>query len=156
MSAALDDLCELRPGLKAFAGSLSSPDPLVTEVVLSLARAARDGLPDLYAERAAHLLARHFLDRHAIDAGRSPRSGEIARIGRVEDYLRSHISDPVSLGDLASIAGCSTFHLIRFCKSHLGGTPFPSADAPPNGTRARTVAGYGCKHHQHFSRMWIR
>jgi hypothetical protein len=101
MSAALDDLCELRPGLKAFAGSLSSPDPLVTEVVLSLARAARDGLPDLYAERAAHLLARHFLDRHAIDAGRSPRSGEIARIGRVEDYLRSHISDPVSLGDLA-------------------------------------------------------
>jgi AraC family transcriptional regulator len=124
ISAALDDLRDLRPGLKAFAASLSSPDPLVTEVVLALARAARDGVPDLYAESAAHFLARHLLDRHALDAGRSPRSGESARLGRVEDYLRSHISDPVSLGDLAGIAGCSTFQLIRFCKSHWGETPF--------------------------------
>ena len=86
---------------KRCAGRLArpkSPDPLVTEVVLALACAARDGLPDLYAESAAHFLARHLLDR--IDPGRSPRSGERAR-GRVEDYLRSHISDPVSLGDLA-------------------------------------------------------
>jgi len=30
----------------------------------------------------------------------------------------------VSLGDLASIAGCSTFQLIRFTKSHWGETPF--------------------------------
>ena len=82
ISAALDDLRELRPGLKAFAGSLSSPDPLVAEVVLALARAARDGVPDLYAESAAHFLARHLLDRHAIDAGRSPRSGESARAAR--------------------------------------------------------------------------
>jgi len=58
ISAALDDLRELRPRLKAFASSLSSPDPLVTEVVLALARAARDGPPDLYAESAAHFLPR--------------------------------------------------------------------------------------------------
>jgi AraC family transcriptional regulator len=63
ISAALDDLRDLRPGIKAFAASLSSPDPLVTEVVLALARAARDGLPDLYAESAAHFLSRHLLDR---------------------------------------------------------------------------------------------
>jgi len=124
VSAALDDLRESRPGLNAFPASLSSPDPLVAATVVSLARAVRDGVPDLYAESAAHFLARHLLDRHAIDAGRSPRSGERARLGRVEDYLRSHISDPVSLGDLASIAGCSTFQLIRFCKLHWGETPF--------------------------------
>jgi AraC family transcriptional regulator len=124
MSAALDDLRELRPGLKAFAGSLSSPDPLVTAVVLSLARAARDGVPDLYAESAAHFLARHLLSRHAIDAGRIAHNGDRARLGRVEDYLRSHISGAVSLGDLASVADCSTFQLIRFCKSHWGETPF--------------------------------
>ena len=124
MIAALDDLRESRPGLKAFAGSLSSPDPLVAATVLSLARAVRDGVPDLYAESAAHFLARHLLARHAIDAGRSPHNSESARLGRVEDYLRSHISDPVSLSDLASIAGCNTFQLIRFCKSQWRETPF--------------------------------
>ena len=34
------------------------------------------------------------------------------------------MSDPVSLSDLAGIADCSTFQLIRFCKSHWGETPF--------------------------------
>ena len=123
ISAALDDLRDSRPGLKAFPASLSRPDPLVAATLMSLARAVRDGVPDLYAESAAHFLARHLLTRHAID-GRSSHSGEGARLGRVEDYLRAHLSGPVSLGDLAAVAGCSTFHVIRFCKSHWGETPF--------------------------------
>ena len=122
--AALDDLRDSRPGLKAFPASLSSPDPLVAATMVSLARAVRDGVPDLYAESAAHFLARHLLTRHAIDPSRGPRSGERARLGRVEDYLRAHLSSPVSLSELAVIAGCSTFQLIRFCKSHWGETPF--------------------------------
>jgi len=124
ISAALDDLRDSRPRLKAFPSSLSSPDPLVAATLLSLSRAVREGVPDLYAESAAHFLARHLLTRHGIDAGGSPQRGERARLGRVEDYLRAHLSGPVSLGDLALVAGCSTFQLIRFCKSHWGETPF--------------------------------
>ena len=124
MNAALDDLRDSRPWLKVFPRSLSSPDPLVAATVLSLARAVRDGVPDLYAASAAHFLARHLLAGHAIDAGRIRQSGEGARLGRVEDYLRSHLSDSVSLCDLANVAGCNTFQLIRICKVQWGETPF--------------------------------
>jgi AraC family transcriptional regulator len=122
ISAAWDDLRDLRPGLKTFPASLSSPDSLVAATLTSLARAVRDGVPDLYAESAAQFLAQHLLIRHATD-GRSRHSGESARLGRVEEYLRAHLAGPVSLGDLAAVAGCSTFQLIRFCKSHWGETP---------------------------------
>jgi AraC family transcriptional regulator len=128
--------CAGKTGLKAFSGPL---EPRSRGRPCCRLRAVRDGVPDLYAESAAHFLARHLLARHAIDAGRTTQNTEGARLGRVEDYLRSHISDPVSLGDLAIVADCSTFQLIRFCKSHWEETPF-APDAPPDGTRARTAA----------------
>ena len=124
MVAALEDLRESGTGTKAFPRSLSSPDPLVVACVRSLERAIREGVHDLYADSAAHFLARHLLARHATDARRHSYPDEHARLARVEDYLRSHLSNQLSLSDLAKVASCSTFQLIRFCNSQWGETPF--------------------------------
>lgn len=50
--------------------------------------------------------------------GREPRA-----IAQVEDYLREHVSDDVSLDDLAALTRLSKFHLLRAFRAHRGVTP---------------------------------
>lgn len=126
MNDAMDDLREQGLVLQMFPSTPSSPDPLLATMVQALARAVRGGAPDLYAESAAHFLAHHLLVSHANASKQQSgtRASETARLGRIDEYLRSHLADNVTLSDLARVANCSTFRLIRICNQHWGETPF--------------------------------
>jgi AraC family transcriptional regulator len=125
MSAAMDDLREQGLTLQTFPSCRSSPDPLVATMMQALARAVREGAPEIYADSAAHFLANHLLVSHANASKEQSgtRASEAARLGRIDEYLRSHLADDVTLSDLAGVAKCSTFRLIRICNRHWGETP---------------------------------
>lgn len=44
-------------------------------------------------------------------------------LDRVVEYMRSMLQEPLSLEMLAAIAGCTSFHLMRLFKKHLGMPP---------------------------------
>lgn len=46
------------------------------------------------------------------------------RISRVREYLHAHYSSPVSIADLSSVAGLSSFHLIRLFGARVGLPPY--------------------------------
>jgi len=126
MNAAMEDLREQGFALQTFPSTPSSPDPLVATMVQALARAVRNGAPEIYAESAAHFLAHHLLLSHANAsmAQSALRTSEAARLARIDEYLHSHLADVVTLSALARVAKCSTFRLIRICNQHWGETPF--------------------------------
>jgi len=126
MNAAMEDLREQGFALQTFPSTPSSPDPLVATMVQALARAMREGAPEIYAESAAHFLAHHLLLSHANASKQQfgTRASEAARLARIDEYLHSHLADDVTLSDLARVAKCSTFRLIRICNQHCGETPF--------------------------------
>jgi AraC-like DNA-binding protein len=47
----------------------------------------------------------------------------VAGIARVRDHLRAHVSEPVSLDELAHVAGLSKFYLLRAFRRAFGVTP---------------------------------
>jgi AraC family transcriptional regulator len=121
VNAAIEELRDERPSAPR-PEILSAPDPLVSQVMLSLADAAAAGVPDLYAESAGHLLARHLLTRSP--AGPVPKTIDTARLHRAEEYMRANLAENITLADIARVAGCSPFQLLRSCKNVWAETPF--------------------------------
>src|ERR1700728_2212069 len=52
----------------------------------------------------------------------STRQEYAARMNRVIDHIRSHLSDPLDLENLAAIAGFSPFHFHRLFRAWMGET----------------------------------
>jgi AraC family transcriptional regulator len=102
-------------------------DPIVGQVMQSLGAAARDRMPDSYADSAARYLATHLLST----AHRWPEStvsrhpGELTdrRLARVMEYLEHHHREDVSNQQMAEVAGISPFHFTRLFKRKVGCTP---------------------------------
>ena len=59
-------------------------------------------------------------------SGRDLRSASAARIKTVMTYMRSHLSEPVTLDEIAEHAGVSKYHLSREFKLFTGATIFDS------------------------------
>ncbi|MBC7989920.1 MAG: helix-turn-helix transcriptional regulator, partial [Luteimonas sp.] len=117
---------ELRDGSSrrvSLPNRLTQHDPVISEVMLTLERAARSGTPELYAETAAHFLAVHLLVHHA--QGFEPPTGRHHErvLDSVDAYMRSRLSTSTSLAQLAEIAGLSRFQLLRAAKLIWGETP---------------------------------
>lgn len=49
---------------------------------------------------------------------------KIATVSKIQDYLKAHINDPVSLYDLAQSCGLSPWHTSRVFKELTGKNPF--------------------------------
>lgn len=103
--------------------ALSTRDPLIESAILALRDGAAQGLPDLYAETAAEFLAAHVLLRHSHLKPLAPPANEDRRLRRAEQYMRAHLSEPISLATLSREAGLSRFHLLRLFKRAYGETP---------------------------------
>lgn len=86
----------------------------------------RDGdLTDLYAESLGLFISARMLELSRADVEPPrPHSGSRSRMAVLEDYLRSNIGKPVSIEDLAGMAGLSRFHLIRSFRDVFGQTPY--------------------------------
>lgn len=104
--------------------ALLSEDPTIQQVILGLREASLSGVPDIYAETAADFLAVHLLQKHAGSPASVLDGREEGRLRRVNDFMRAHLSEPLSLEDLAREAGLSRFHLLRLFKKTYGETPF--------------------------------
>ncbi len=112
-----------RSGSASFAEPLVS-DPQAAAALLQAHRAAASGdrlAASEYTLRAVRLLVRRHARRtpfHATgaDAGARP-------VARCAALLRARLADPPSIEQLAELAGCSPFALIRAFRRHVGLPP---------------------------------
>lgn len=82
-------------------------------------------LTDLYAESLGLFISARILELSRSDMARErPALGSRARMAVLEEYLRANIGRPVSIEDLAKLAGLSRFHLIRSFRDAFGQTPY--------------------------------
>ncbi|HXM24511.1 MAG TPA: AraC family transcriptional regulator [Chthoniobacterales bacterium] len=73
-----------------------------------------------------HLRAIHIAEKYTNPASQSPdyRGGlPVARLRKVEDYVRAHLSESISIAALAELAELSPFHFSRVFKQATGMTP---------------------------------
>jgi len=82
-------------------------------------------LTDLYAESLGLFISARMLELSRADTANSrPGFGSRSRMAILEDYLRANIGKPVSIEELANLAGLSRFHLIRSFRDVFGQTPY--------------------------------
>jgi AraC family transcriptional regulator len=80
----------------------------------------------LYADTLSTALVTHFVNHYSLD---TPLECvhlppiERQRLGSVIDYIEAHLTDDVSLAELALAAGLSKFHFARLFKDAIGLTP---------------------------------
>lgn len=80
----------------------------------------------LYADSLSTALAAHFVNHYCTD---SPiyfpclHPIDRQRLGCVIDYIEAHLTEDISLSDLALAAGLSKFHFSRLFKDAIGLTP---------------------------------
>lgn len=126
----------LRPDLLAQAsrqlGVAGLPDfarPMVHDRDLiasyrSAHRAMETGAPRLERETGVLQLLVTLVERYASGSRAARRMGrEREAVRKAREYLSGHFRDPVSLGELARVAGLSPFHLTRVFRQEVGLPP---------------------------------
>ncbi len=72
----------------------------------------------------AERLVLNYTDGVSLCAGGAPPSGlDSARLRRVLDYIHQHLSEPVSVRDMAAVACLSPFHFARAFRTSVGQAP---------------------------------
>jgi AraC family transcriptional regulator len=118
-----DDALESLGRVPPLGPQLSIEDPLIAATMLELKRALLEGAPDLYCETAAQFLAAHLLQRHGSAQPVGTTRREDRRLRRVDAFLRENLEAPVTLSQIARVAGLSRFHVLRIFKASYGETP---------------------------------
>jgi AraC family transcriptional regulator len=112
---------ELIPRFAAF-------DPLIHQIGLSLKADIEAGYPTgkLFGESAATMLAARLLQQHSV---RTPKLASDENglssytLRQVLDYIRSNLSQDLSIIDLAQVAGMSPYYFLRLFKKSMHATP---------------------------------
>jgi AraC family transcriptional regulator len=108
-------------------------DPGIANIAGVLSRELMHPQPggQLYADALARILAVHLLRHYTRDgvATRDPRPKKPeapmpAAVARAIRYMQRHLTDEITLDDLAHAAHCSPFHLSRQFKQATGMTPW--------------------------------
>jgi len=108
--------------------SLVTEDSFLRQLILGLHTEACNTRPEgrLYAESLASTLAMHLARKYSAQkpAVRDYRGGLTKfQLRRVVDFVQEHLSESISLTDLAGIAGRSPFHFARMFKHSTGMAP---------------------------------
>jgi AraC family transcriptional regulator len=102
-------------------------DPLISQIVLTIAQEIEDGFADSILIDALNTalavqITRRFVDPSAIML--APSSGlSRERLKRVRDYIETHLDDRLTLIDLAGVACLSPYHFSRSFKQAVGVGP---------------------------------
>jgi AraC family transcriptional regulator len=112
---------ELIPQFAAF-------DPLIHQLGLSLKADLEAGCPigKIFGESAAVMLAARLLQQHSIRIAKlaSDEHGLSSyTLRQVLAYIRSHLSEDLSLIDLAQVSGMSPYYFLRLFKQSMHVTP---------------------------------
>ena len=113
---------------RAFRRQHQAQDRHLQALIQALLIEAEMGGPNgrLYADTIATALATHFVNHYGIDNpvdfSQVPVL-ERQRLGGVIDYIEAHLTEEISLADLALVAGLSKFHFSRLFKGAIGLTP---------------------------------
>jgi AraC family transcriptional regulator len=112
---------ELIPRFTAF-------DPLIHQIGLSLKADLEAGCPigKIFGESAAVMLAARLLQQHSIRIAKlaSDEHGLSSyTLRQVLAYIRSHLSEDLSLIDLAQVSGMSPYYFLRLFKQSMHFTP---------------------------------
>jgi AraC-like DNA-binding protein len=110
-------------GVPRFPGAVLD-DPDLRQLISKVHQCLAEGGPILESEsiilQIATLLIEHHCDRHA----RAPRIGEEPlAVRRAREYLDSNFVQNISLADLATVAGLSSFYLTRLFVRSIGVPP---------------------------------
>lgn len=84
-----------------------------------------ESMADLHAESIGLFIAARVLDLSRLDE--APERTAVrsrSRMAILDEYLRANVGSPVSIDDLAQLAGLSRFHLIRSFRDAFGATPY--------------------------------
>ena len=112
----------------AVLNALAFEDPLLTQMALGLLRAAHAEASELYADTAAHWIAAHLVARHSpwrsdpVERDQGERVPN-RRLRAAISYMEAHLAEPLSLEDLAAVAGVSKFHFARIFRDGTGVPP---------------------------------
>ena len=98
--------------------------------------------------------------------GGAGKPGHSCRVGACADYILQHLTRKITLEDLAALAGCDKFQVIRAFRQKFGTTPHAyileervarAADLLKRGERAAIVASeVGFVDQSHFIRYFKR
>lgn len=62
----------------------------------------------------------HLLSRHAVTVSANRSNAIPAQVQAVVSYAEKNLRNPISMEDLAQVAGCCRVHLTRLFKKHMG------------------------------------
>ena len=102
-------------------------DPLVSQMVSTLAHEAKSRLLDTILADALNTVLAVRMMRHFVDPSKfasTPSNGlSPERLQRVRDYIETHLGDRLTLTDLAGVACLSPYHFSRSFKQAVGVGP---------------------------------
>jgi AraC family transcriptional regulator len=103
-------------------------DPLIHQIGLSLKADIEAGYPTgkIFGESAATMLAARLLQQYSVRTPKlaSDEDGLSSyTLRQVLDYIRSHLSQDLSIIDLAQVAGMSPYYFLRLFKKSMHFTP---------------------------------
>jgi len=117
----------VRGGTVQFEPDAVAHDPLVSQIVLTIANELEAGFPDyILADALSTALAVQIVRRHVNPSALTlnPANGlSRKRLERVRDYIEIHLEDRLTLADLAEVACLSPYHFSRSFKQAVGVGP---------------------------------
>jgi AraC family transcriptional regulator len=118
-------LPELREAASQFEFLAQLEDPLLTQIVTTLAHEIEGGSAERILIESLGTALCIRIARHFVGDLRLPTSGGLSqeRLRRVRDYVEAHLDDDLSLTVLADIACLSPYHFSRSFKRAVGVGP---------------------------------
>jgi AraC family transcriptional regulator len=119
---------DVEPGNVEIVDRFLARDPVIEGLLTRLAFEAKNGSPSgsIYAESACEFLAHHLVRAHSsLAAPATPVSGGLAarRLKLVLEHIEENLAHPITLRQLADLAGVSARHFERAFRQALGIPP---------------------------------
>jgi AraC family transcriptional regulator len=112
------------PGRVAIVNRFQTRDPQIEHIgwALKAEMEASTGTGRLYLDSLATALASRLLERHSSVSGLSEQRCSMsgAKLRLVLSYIEDHLTDPVTLSELASVAGIGISHFKKVFRESVG------------------------------------
>ncbi len=123
-----EEAADRNPASVQIINRFAFPDPVIETVASALVTELQSnhGSAALYAEATAQFIAVHLLRRHCsvpLPITRPKGRLDAHRLRRVLDRIHDNPERPVTLHELAELAGLSVFHFSRLFKNTTGHAP---------------------------------